>query len=1243
MTRPFSPNDDSSAPPEHAIEVASGEKARPEQESVYVFPATLAQRRFWLLHQLQPRGNPALNMPVPLRLRGRLDPRQLRRALNAVVARHEALRTTVVSEGGDLQQVIAPELTLDLPVVRANLRALDRLLRQEAEQPFQLASGPLLRARLVRFEEEDHLLLLTLHHIISDGWSNGLLVRELFAFYVGFQTNESPALAELPIQFADYAHWQEERIEAGDFDWQREYWRRQLAGELPALDLPVDRPRLRARARAGEICGRRLPPRLVEAVRSLAAQEGASPFMVYLSVFEVLLHRYTGQADFLVSSPSANRERPEFEPVIGLFVNPLLLRADLRGDPSFREVLARVRAGALDGFANQDVPFELLLDEFKGSRLQVNFLHQRVFFEKTTLPDGLTIEPLSAPSAGVIYEISAALLEDSQGARLELEYDPALFETATIERMLGHYETLLQNALTTPDRAVAGLPILSAQERKILGLEEGPSPASGSGIDLRRVLAARVLARPDAVAVHHGKRELSCAELLAWVENVPPNKAATPATDLEQLAARVAQWRARSEVPVSSGNLQLPGVQSTFLAAARMLFDSLGLQPDERVASFSIPGPAATEELGTILLAEAILVYPTPEMMGASASAIIGWLERERISVAFMAAATWNRLAAAFGKKLARPQRLRLIITEGAPNEGTFGRVAMRARRRVVIGPVGTVALARKTFPAAARLRVVDLQSGEPVPIGVVGRLITLDDVDTGELARWRADGSIERLGRIEEQISFRGLRLDLRQVENFLARIEGIRHALVRPVGEGSARRLVAYLLPQAANDPLPNDAKLRQLLREKNLPDELLPTAFVRLKEFPACAEEGRLDLESLPPAPEGKRPAAENPVRPYIGLQLQLIAIWEDVLGVSGIGIRDNFFELGGNSLLAMRMLQRAEVACGKEILPAALFRNPTIENLAGEIAQDVMREAPTLLQVNESGTKAPFFYLHGDLFGGGFYSLQLSRALGLDQPFYVLPPADTRSSLLAPTIEEMAAAHLAALRAVRPHGPYVIGGFCMGGVVGYELARQIEASGEKVEMLLIIDSGVEEKALRRLRSLGEKMGPWLGWNHEAQLRHFGAWANWLTRLAWWRNLPLQRRARIFGRRLYQLTRRAVGLPAHRSRSIVTVQATESHALARDLPATFRWAAAGYRPQSYHSEIALLLSEDVAPDSAVAAQWRRLAPKVTVHPLPGRHLECITAHVDSLAATIRLCLESVRGRGGPDFLPNEKSRIT
>ena len=1229
MSQATSPNEKSRASSDLGIRVlGSGDTpspAVPPSDEVFVFPATSAQRRFWFLDNLQQTGNIAFNMPLPLRLRGPLDQRALRRALNEVVRRHEALRTTFVSDRGRLRQLISPELSFDLPVVRAAESELERLLREEAEKPFDLVCGPLFRGRLVKFDERDHLLIMSIHHIISDGWSNGLLVKDLGKFYATFQTGKPTELPELPFQFADFAEWQLERIAAGDFDWQRGYWRRQLEGNLPVLDLPTDRPRLRSGMRAVGMRHCIFPRELDRRAKTFAAEESASPFMLYLAIWELLLHRYTGQNDFLVTSPSANRDRQEFESVVGLFVNPLLLRADFRGDLSFRELLARVRTVALDAFANQDVPFELLLDEFQASRLPVNFLYQRAFAEKATMPDGLAIEPVHCLAAGAVYELSAAVIEDSEGVRLELEYDPVLFDAATIERMLGHYQRLLESALTNPTKSISDLPFVTTAERDQFELDHFPT-TTGEAWDLRRLLAARVLTRPDAVAVRHGKRELSCAELLARLESGGFSEGtAETRSDLDQVAGWIEHWRARREEAASTVRPAPPELEHSLRATAQMFWECAGLQPGERVVSFSKPGVAATEEIGAALLADALLLYPTPEVIAAGPAAILGWLEREKVAIAFMPALLWNWFSFSLDRKLLKPSGLRLVIaTEGAPDEGTFGRIADGARCRKVVDAVGTIEFEGKIFPAAAHLHVIDLHSGEPLPIGVVGRLMTAGGVDTMQQARWRSDRRLELLPATKDRVRSYGLCFDLRHLENVIASISEVRHALVRPTSQNGKSGLLAYLLPRSAGAVLPKDISLRQLLREKGLPDELLPTGFVRLKNFPLRGAESGLVLPELPAT---RAVTASDPVRPYIGLQLQLIAIWEDVLGVREIGIRDNFFELGGNSLLVIRMLQRAEAACGKQILPSALFRNATIEHLASEIAQEVIRDSPALLRVNDSGHKTPFFYLHGDLFGGGFYSLKLSRALGPDQPFYVLPPYDVRSSTVAPSIEQMAAAHLTALRAVRPQGPYVIGGFCVGGLVAYELVQQIRAAGEEVEMLLLIDASPDDKMLRRLRSLGEKVGAGLGWKHETQLSHFGTWVNWWMRLVFWSNRHFEGQMRTVRRRVGQLLRRLLGLRSRTTTSIDLEQPLTLPDAKRDIPSTFLWASAGYGPTAYDSPVALLLSEDIALDSALVGQWSQLAPALTVQRLPGRHLECITTHVDLLAETIKTCLKDVR----------------
>ena len=1224
------------------------------EESVFVFPASPAQRRFWLLDQVQPGGNPALNLSLALRWHGPLDQLVMRQALNAVVARHEALRTTFDYQRGELRQLIAPALVLDLPLSDASdfpeTRSTDlpaHLRREESSQPLDLRAGPLIRARLLRLVPDDYLLLLTVHHIVSDGWSNSLILRDLCLFYTSFIKHAKPALPRITLQFADYADWQNTRLTADDFASQRDYWRQQLAGDLPALDLPCDRPRRAALIVSGDVRSRLLPPELVRAATALSASESASPFMIFFAVFQMLLHRYTGQVDFLVTSPSANRERADFESLVGLFVNPLILRADLRDDPSFRELLGRVRRGALNAFSNQDIPFESLLDEFQAARLQVNFHYDAGMQQPASVPDGVTLESVPSVSAGTVYELSASIVEEAGAVRLELEYNATLFDPETIDRMLGHYQTLLEGVVSDPAAAISTVPLLTREERQQLGLEASPLDVSPvATLDIRAPLVERVMAKPDAVAARHGRRELSCAELLARMESARnADKSDRAPSDLDQAAMWVAHWRARVDTPPPVITARSPEIEASITAASMALREWAGLDDRDRIASCTAPGAAATEEIGAALLANALLVYPTPGLLAEPPAALAAWLEAENISVACMAAATWNRLAAAIAaRKVRKPAKLRLVlVTEGEPGEGSFGRVVRDdgktggvwvSRRTVLESSGGTIALDTRLLPLTSRrLHILDPRSRQPLPVGVIGELFVSEgagiQTSTSQLARWLPDGSLDRLGFPNEQRYARGFRLDPRRVEKALCAVPGIRHALVRPATPEPGARFIAYVLPDLAGSPLPSDAALRQSLHEQGLPYQAVPALFIAIKEIPLLSD-GHLDRAALPSPPPGELVASNEPVQPYIGLQLQLIAIWEDVLGVRGIGIRDDFFELGGNSLLALRMLQRTELACGKVILPSALFRNPTVEHLAGEIAREVIDESPTLLRVNDAGKSTPFFYLHGDLSGGGFYSLKLSRSLGPNQPFYVVPPQDIRLLPAAPSIEEMAAAHLAALRAVRPKGPYVIGGFCIGGLVAYELAQQIEAAGEEVEMLLVIDAAPEDKGLRALRSLAGVMGTLLRWDDHAKVDRFGRWVLWRGRLSRWYGLNVGDQARVVFRRISNRFARAYDILRPRFRresgqAAVPAESSVAGRRERDVPSAFLWASARYRPRPYRGPVALLLSEDVVRRGRnVVGEWQELAPGVTMHPLIGSHLECITAHVDTLAQTIERCLQ-------------------
>lgn len=1224
-------------------------------ESVFDFPATSAQRRFWLLDQLQPGGNPAFNMSLALRWHGPLDQLLLRRALNEVVARHETLRTTFADERGQLRQQIAPSLGIDLPILDASAfretTASDlpaQLMKEEARQPFDLGRGPLVRARLLRLAPLEHLLLVTVHHIVSDGWSNAIFTRDLFAFYGALLQNTSAALPELDIQFADYAEWQQARLANDDFASQRAFWRQQLAGEFPGLDLPFDHGPRSGPNISGDVRSRVLPPELVRAAKSLGTGENASTFMIFFALFQVLLSRYTGQEDFLVTSPSANRPRREFESLIGPFANPLLLRANLRGDPTFRELLGRVRNVAVEAFSNQDIPFEMLLDEFQAPRLQVNFHYDSGLQQGLNVPAGVMLEVLPSVSVGTVYELSASVVEQAGAVRLELEYNPTLFNAETIERMLGHYETLLENAVREPSTAVLALPLLTATEKMDLGLAGDSTATAPLPIDIRAPLVDRVMEKPDTVAARHGRRELSCAELLARMEKARnADKSDRPPSDLDQAAGWVAHWRARLDTPPPPVIARSPEGEACISAAAEALRECALLYEGERMASCSPPGGAATEEVGAAILANALLVYPTPGLLVEPPATLAAWLETEEIAVACLPAATWNRLALAIAAKKARkPAKLRLVIaTEANPTDGSFGQVSANSetgstspvrvcQRTVLEGAGGTIALdGRPLQPITGRLRVLDPRSNEPLPIGVIGELsITERGGQTrrlGELARWQGVDSLNRLGPRAEQSYVRGFRLDPRRTEALLGQIPGVRHALVCPASHDPGFRMVAYISADPAIGRLPGDSALRQYLHEQGLTDQLVPSHFVPLKDVPISGVDGQLDRAALPAGPKGGGTASEY-VQPYLGLQLQLLAIWEDVLGIRGIGIRDDFFDLGGNSLLAMRMLHRAELACGKAILPATLFRNPTIERLAAEMVRDVVDESPTLLRVNDSGTRTPFFYLHGDLYGGGFYCLKLSRVLGPEQPFYVLPPQDIRNVSAASSIEDMAAEHLKAIRAVRPKGPYVIGGFCIGGLVAYELAQQIKAGGDEVEMLLIIDAEPENRALAALRKLSETMGALLRWDDQKKIASFGRWTVWHARFLHRFALSEQTQRSILFR-VYNGFMIICGMIRRRFSPNVkepneSEQTDATQGFIQDASSVFLWARAGYHSRGYDGPMALLLSEDALRFAhKMSRKWQQMAPGAVLHLLKGRHLECITAHVDTLATAIHSSLQT------------------
>ncbi|MCI0491098.1 MAG: condensation domain-containing protein [Blastocatellia bacterium] len=435
-------------------------------------PLSFAQQRLWFLDQLKP-GNSAYNIHLPVRMIGKLNLTALQQTISEIVRRHETLRTTFTSEEGLAFQVIAPVRPVALPVVdltglQQNEREAEakRLLMEESLCPFDLSKGPLLRNCLIRLGEEDHIAALTTHHIISDAWSMGVFISEVGKLYKPFCEGDNSPLPELPIQYADYAIWEQRWLSAEVLDEQLAYWKRQLGGSLPVIGLPTDKPRPSEESFNGAHLSLALSAELSDRLNRLSRGEGATLFMTFLAAFKVLLFSYSQQEDIIVGTSNSNRSRAETESLIGFFINTLVLRTDLSGNPTFKELLGRVRKVTLEAFAHQNVPFKKLVEAINPERAgnrsplnQVKFVLQNAPAGSLDLP-GLTLIPLNYEVTSAHCDLTLYVATNAQGLTATFEYSTELFNASTIERMLQHFEKLLDNIARMPD---ASLRVLSEE------------------------------------------------------------------------------------------------------------------------------------------------------------------------------------------------------------------------------------------------------------------------------------------------------------------------------------------------------------------------------------------------------------------------------------------------------------------------------------------------------------------------------------------------------------------------------------------------------------------------------------------------------------------------------------------------------------------------------------------------------------------------------------------------------------
>ncbi|MEU3624601.1 non-ribosomal peptide synthetase [Amycolatopsis coloradensis] len=996
-------------------------------------PLSFAQQRLWFLDEFEPGGAEYLS-PTALRLHGELDLGALNQALDALVARHESLRTTFDAVDGRGVQYVHEPYHVDLPVEHFD----EDTLAREASRPFDLRTGPLLRARLFRRSSDEHVLLLALHHIITDGWSSGVLAAELDDCYTAFARGEEPRLPALPVQYADFATWQREQLDGPELTGQLDHWRERLTG-LEPLELPTDRPRPAVRTVEGDWLGFDVPADVTSKLRELAKGQDGTLFMALVAACQVLLAGWTGQEDVAVGTVTAGRDRAELQRLIGFFVNTLTLRSTVDKQRSFRELLAQVREVVLDAFADQDVPFERVVDAVQPVRdpSRTPLFQAMVVLQNTGDRPGTGAlvageEPLPAGSAS--FDLLVQFEQDGDGLNGAINYSTGLFDAETIERLIARLRTLLSTLAAEPDRAMATLPMLPSGELEQLR-DWNDTTRHVPAASLAELVEAQACRTPTASALLSDDGSLTFAEL-----NARANRLARLLAERGARPEKIVAVRLPRSVPLVVTELAVaktgaaflpvdPGypaervefmlrdadpvlVVDTELDASGFADTDLGVPVDpaqpayviytsgstgrpkgvvvshtglasfsaaeiehcevragDRVLAFSSPSfDASILELCLSLPAGATLVVP-PEgpLLGAPLADV---LRRHRVTHALI-----PPVALATVPEAQLPDFRTVIVGGDTCPAAVVERWAPGRRMINAYGPTEATVVTSWSEPLSpggtppigtpipnTEVHVLDTAL-RPVPIGTTGELfvagaglargylkrpgLTADRFvvnpfgaagtrmyRTGDLVRWTASGALEFVGRVDEQVKVRGFRVELGEIETALRKHPSVRDAVVIAREIGGHKRLVAYVVGEAAD--------LRAYLGE-TLPDYLVPSIFVPLASVPTTPN-GKVNRAALP-APDPSLTQGAGYVEPRTETESSLAKLWAEVLGVDRVGATDNFFDLGGDSILSIQVVHRARQA-GLAMRSKDLFTHQTVAELA-----TVVKEADTAIEDRE----------------------------------------------------------------------------------------------------------------------------------------------------------------------------------------------------------------------------------------------------------------------------------------------------
>ena len=1307
-------------------------------------PLSHAQERLWFLEQLE-GSLTAYNIPMSWRIHGTLNTEALRKSLEAIVLRHKPLRTTFKHDGTMPVQIVQQLDRFELPVM--DLRELDpsakklqleQALLSEANGAFDLSRDVMLRSKLLRLEDNEHEFLLTMHHIASDGWSIDVLSRELSTLYRHFRdapdgpTDDVTGLLDpLPVNYIDYTLWQRQNLSEHRIDGLLEYWQGELK-DVPALELPTDRPRPSTASYQGSSIEVKLPEGLISKLESLCSSEQVTLQMLLLAAFESLLYRYSHQEDFAVGIPFAGREDSQLEDLIGFFVSTLVIRADLSGEPTFQELLSRVRQKSLAAYDHQALPLQVLLAELQPERhLSRPPLFQVMFQLLSRNEAGLMLQGLKVThedhgSNRVKFDLELHLSRHTGDISGSFRYSTELFDSETIQRMALHYVRLLESIAANPNQKVSQLEILTDQERTelLVGFNDTATDYP-KDLCVHELFEQQVQRTPDAVALVFEDQQLTYSELNTRANRLArylrfkgvgietpvgmclersldlvvsilgilkagasyvPLDAGYPTKRLEYMLknARIEHLVTYSEllekVPktdridicidtdtkqianqesedldleLDSGNLayviftsgstgEPKGVMIEHRSIARLVFqDSYAEFGRDRVLLQLAPisFDASTFELWGALLHGAKLVIPNPGLHDGGM--IQGLIRRHGVTTMWLTSSLFNQIVEDDPRNLLGLDEL---LTGGEALSPTHVKSAFDSLGNNVTivngyGPTESTTFACcYRIPSSLKSSKSSIPIGRPisntqayildasqqlVPMGILGELYIGGDglargylnrpdltaerfvpnpfsqdphsrlYRTGDRCRWRADGNLEYLGRIDNQVKLRGFRIELGEIESTLASHPAIAQCVVilredRP----RDKRLVAYYT--ASGEIHPSIAQLREHL-QASLPEYMIPSAFVRLDALPLTPS-GKIDRRALPVPDMKDIDAQEHYTPPRNGMEEELVEIWQEILGIERIGIHDNFFSLGGHSLLAVQLFNTINQRFQKTLPLSLVFQRGSIAQLASSLVEASDESAiARVVRLSSGGGSGPKLIVMPGLHGQVLYALKLVERLETRFDIYGLEPNLSSNHLETfGEFRRLASEYLKIILKHQPSGPYNFVGYCYGGILGYEIARQLQQRGHRVDFIGVIDTGPNtQSSSKDLQSvakhwmrIGGNLPRWIGANCGPEnLRE--TFKKGSRRFRYW-----ARRFLSQGKNVYRFEDEFGARRSHDDRHEI-------------LSRIFQGFNA-YRPEPYGDRVTLFrasvrpLLHSLSPDLG----WSSVTQKVRVHRIPGDH---------------------------------------